>query len=784
MNQSPETQNAAGPAAASQHIANTSAVNPTPIADAAKALAAQGWRIFPLKPGAKLPAVERWQHVAAADASHWIGNPSCNIGILTGDRGVIVLDVDCKAGAAGFASLQGLEAIMGQLPPTLRARTASGGLHYYFSSAEPVRNSASKIGPGLDIRGVGGYVVAPPSVLADGSAYAWESLEPIAPAPAWLVQMATEAAPMREHAAGGPATIEATPEVLEDLADALNVLDADNRGDWIAIGAALRPLGDAGRALWVSWSETSDKHDADRDPDQWQSIGHDATGPAAIFAKAAREGWINPRSRVAQAMKAISASPDAPPVGDEWSPACTELRNSTRIVAAWGARILNVDGQGWHVWAGHRWEPDEGAARRIIRGLPAIIRAEVDLLKLQLETCFDYLPREQLEKEIANLAKWSTSSGQRKVREASLSMAAELITCKAGDLDADRDLLGVPSGVLDLRTGQVRPGNHTDRITKCLGCDFDPVATAPTWEKFICEITGNDADLAGYLQRLAGYALSGRPVAHVLPVFYGSGGNGKTTFLKALENAFGDYFGSAPPGLLVTSVERQHSASTSQLPGKRLVLASESGEFGRLNEDVVKYLTGGDKISARELYKASFSFDPTHVLILQTNHRPRVSGTDPGIWRRLKLVPFTVTIPPDQRDLKLDDKLLAELPGVLAWIYRGLVAYRASGMGEPAAVSAATAEYRSASDQVGTWLAECCIEDGTATATAAELYVDYRTWCDRTGERARSQRDVGLRLTECGFRRERSRDGWRWCGLKLAGITGLHAVQAALAATR
>ncbi|WP_108473176.1 bifunctional DNA primase/polymerase [Rhodanobacter thiooxydans] len=255
-------------------------------------LAAAGWRVHPLRPGSKLPMLPGWQNAATNDAATvaawWTETPAAGIGIATGAP-VIVLDVDTN-GKPGAESLAALIAEHGPLPQTLTARTASGGFHYYFSTSEPIRNSADKVGKALDVRGAGGYVVAPPTVV-DGCAYQWADLSPIAPAPAWLIAAAL--APVADRPATST-TIEPTPELLADLADALTVLDADSRDQWIAAGAALRSLGEAGRELWVSWSATSDKHNADTDPDTFETIGHDSTGPAAIFAAAARNGWQNP----------------------------------------------------------------------------------------------------------------------------------------------------------------------------------------------------------------------------------------------------------------------------------------------------------------------------------------------------------------------------------------------------------------------------------------------------------------------------------------------------------
>lgn len=741
------------------------------IAAAAIDLARVGWLVLPLRPGSKLPMLERWPERASSDATivaaWWAETPAANVGIATG-AALFVLDVDTADGKRGAASLAALEAAHGPLPATLETITASGGRHLYFSSAEPVRNSAGKLGAGLDVRGAGGYVVAPPSVT-DRGAYRWGRLAPVAPAPDWMLRLALDAAPTAVAAPAIPASVEPTPELLDDLRSALATLPANNRTDWIAAGAALRQLGDVGRDLWIEWSATSPKHDPQRDPDAWETLGHDSTGPAAVFARAQRAGWINPRSMLATAARVLAdgtTTTPGEPAGAH-SP-CSHLSNAHRIVQHFGDRLLYVEGIGWHTWS-PPWKHDELATRRVVQGLGRIIAAEAVSMGDWVAAAPDKPQRELREKALVERFKWASLSESEKVLEPSLRMAAALLNCKAADLDANPDLLGLPGGVLDLRTGSARPHLQADRVTKVAGCDFDATAPAPTWTGFVAEILGGDADLIDYVQKLAGYTLSGRRGEHLLPILYGSGANGKSTFIGALQSMLGEYASSAAPGLLIQRSADQHASATSDLQGRRLVVVSETGEFGRLNEEQVKALTGGDRVHARRLYQSAFEFDPTHLLMLQTNHRPRVAGTDEGIWRRLRLIPFTVTVPPERRDPDLPAKLRAELPGILAWCWRGLQAHGREGFRTPAAVRAATAEYRSASDQVGAWLAECCTESRAGTVPAAELYASYSAWCAMNGERPRSQRDLGLRLTERGFEQRKGAGGSRrWDGLKIS----------------
>lgn len=446
---------------------------------------------------------------------------------------------------------------------------------------------------------------------------------------------------------------------------------------------------------------------------------------------------------------------------------CSHLANAHRLVQHFGDRMLYVENIGWHVWS-PPWRLDELAARRLAQGLGKIIADEAAGMAPWVAEAADKAEREQRQQAMDRRFKWAGQSESAPVIEYSLRMAQPLLAEQAEAMDGDPDLLGLPSGVLELRSGKHRRHHQRDRITKVAGCDFDPNATAPVWDRFVSEAMGGDAELIDYLQRLAGYALSGRRGDHVLPIFWGSGANGKSTALGALQAALGEYAGSAAPGLLIQKHGNEHPTGLADLQGRRLVVVSETGESGRLNEEQVKALTGGDRITARRMRMDFYTFEPTHLLLLQTNHRPRVGGTDEGIWRRLRLIPFTVTVAPDRRDPALPEKLRAELPGILNWCWQGWQRYRQEGFNDPAAVRAATSEYRDASDQVGAFLADCCCIDDTATTTAAELYRAYVQWAQDAGERPRSQRNFGMRLSERGFDRVRTGTAHRWRGLRIS----------------
>ena len=215
------------------------------------------------------------------------------------------------------------------------------------------------------------------------------------------------------------------------------------------------------------------------------------------------------------------------------------------------------------------------------------------------------------------------------------------------------------------------------------------------------------------------------------------------------------------PELLIAGRNNTHPSAIAELHGKRLMFATESGEGRYLSEERVKALTGGDPITAKRLYREPFTFIPTHLLVLSTNHRPLVKGTDFGIWRRIRLIPFEVTISEDEQDTELPAKLLKELPGILAWCYAGWRRYQEHGFKTPEKVTEATARYRNESDVIGQFLDECCLLDSTKNVPSITLYKEYDSWCEDNGERPMPQRSLTARLREHGIEPKKGTGGRR-----------------------
>lgn len=260
-------------------------------------------------------------------------------------------------------------------------------------------------------------------------------------------------------------------------------------------------------------------------------------------------------------------------------------------------------------------------------------------------------------------------------------------------LDAHTWWLNVDNGTLDLRNGTLRPHERRDYLTQLCPVAYDPAAKCPTWLQFLETILGRDGDLVVYVQRLVGYCLTGSTREHVLPFLYGVGANGKSTFIGTLLAMLGSDYAIKAPSDLLLAKQDTHPTERADLFGKRLVACVEVEDGRRLAESLVKELTGGDRVRARRMREDFWEFPATHKIWLAANHKPTVRGIDLGIWRRIKLLPFTVVIPDDQQDKDLPVKLLDELPGILAWAVEGCRQWLVDGLREPACVRSATGDY-------------------------------------------------------------------------------------------
>jgi putative DNA primase/helicase len=358
-----------------------------------------------------------------------------------------------------------------------------------------------------------------------------------------------------------------------------------------------------------------------------------------------------------------------------------------------------------------------------------------------------------------------SEGGSRLQAMITLAQSEPGIAIQPQDLDADPWKLNVPNGTLDLSTGELLSHSRNDLITKLVPVTYDKDATCPRWCAFLARIFSGDAELIRFVQRALGYSLTGSTKEQVLFLLYGTGANGKSTLLEIFRCLLGDYARTSDFGTFLQKRASGVPNDIARLAGARLVTAQEAENGARLSEVLIKQMTGGDTVQARFLYAEHFEFSPRFKLFLAANHKPEIRGTDHAIWRRIKLIPFAVTIPEREQDKDLAEKLKGELPGILAWAVRGCLEWQRDGLGSPTAVNAATGEYRVESDILASFLAECCVEGSTNTASASDLYKAFKEWAERNGEQTVSQTSFGTQLRERGFEKTKKSGLIFWNGL-------------------
>lgn len=811
----------------------------TTLLDQALGYAARGWHILPLHSvapdgactcgrgddcpsPAKHPRTRNGLLEATTDPSTirgWFTRwRDVNIGIRTGEiSGLLVLDVDPDHG--GELSLEDLEQSYHPLPAGPRALTGGDGMHYLFVHPGGEWTNRAAFRPGLDIRGDGGYIVAPPSQHISGNRYEWLDVDaPLPDAPGWLLQLikkpdaparaTTPAAPLppRTDSSGTPYGLRALDAEIGDLARAvegtrnntlakvaMQLYELVNGGE---LDAALVDQQLRSTAAAIGLGE----HEVD------QTLRSALTRTAGI----ARNAPPRPVATAAPAVERIppptdedapmSGPPPRTPAGTEAGAAVgfssvaadaptapaddqdldrippglsdTDVGNARRLVAAHGADLRWISqwrAAPWLVWNGQRWQRDR--------------TGEID--RRAKDTADAILVEAALAPDTAEKSKrirFALDTSKRPRIEAMIALARTEpgIPIQPMDLDADPWLLNVENGTLDLRTGTLRPHARDDLITKIAPVVYDADAHHPVWEQFLAEATNGDAQFAGFLARAVGYSLTGSTAEEVLFFLLGRAATGKSTFIAALESTLGDYSTHAD---FETFLQRQSVGNArpdiARLAGARFVNSVEVDDGARLAEGLVKTLTGGDLITARFLFGDEFEYRPQFKLWLAANHAPRVGHGDDAIWRRILRIPFDTVIPKERRDpavkQTLTDPTLAG-PAILAWAVRGCLEWQQVGLQVPGVITTATGQYRADMDPLRDFLAEYCTlgTDDTYWVTNAALRKAYEDWAHEVGLRktlspnafADALRGHGLEDTR---RRIDGRTTRLWTGVRLAG---------------
>lgn len=696
--------------------------------------------------------------------------PACWAMVTGKLSGIITLDFDGQPGLETFDKI-----ICGTLCYEHRY-TPSGGLHMdYVHPGWPVRTLNSKMyaelgrrWPGLDIRGDGGYVCF--YGRTDKGKYEWNRRYPYIPYPVTvlpddlreLLGLLHAPEPETKQPTNGKVRIEQAGRVdaerlIRDALDRVGSgLGRNNSGMWLA--CQLRDNGfsqaDTEQALRNYRSRcpevnTKGQREAYTLTEVWATLRE-------AYSRPPREPWERKTTTpAAKPAPVITIKPPEPPnllTGFEPE----DVGNAQRLIAMYGPRLRYCHAfNKWLAWDSCRWEVDD---RDHVRELTHRTMTEFAMQAVKANN-------EALTKFAAGCRKGARITNA--MREAQPYLAI-----KPAELDTHSDLLNFKNGTLDLKTGRLIPHDQEHFITKLIHYDYRPDATCPTFLAFLKRITEKHPGLIGYLQKALGYSLTGHTIEKAVFLLHGRGDNGKSTLLSLFLKLLEEY------GVLLqidTLMVRQESNNTqadlADLRGARFVMTSETEEGQRLAEGKLKRITQGmGRIKATRKYENPVEFPESHKLWIDANHLPIVRGTDNAIWNRLHPIPFDVTIPKEEQDPELPNKLIAEAEGILTWAVAGAIRYFRERLGKPPDVEQVGQAWRAESDQVGRFIAEICIVGEYAQVKARQLYSAYRRWAEESGERAITETAFGLRIVE-EFPKDHTNVGAVYRGIGLRSAT-------------
>lgn len=428
----------------------------------------------------------------------------------------------------------------------------------------------------------------------------------------------------------------------------------------------------------------------------------------------------------------------------------SDAMNAHALVSWSDGRIKYAPGLGFYVWNGRTWERSEVKVRQEVHRMGAAL-----ILANKLAEAKPFTMTTRIDALLTELR------------------SVPSVHVDASAFDARPDLLSFRNGVVDLRTGKLRPHDKRDMLTFSLPLDYDPSATAPRWERFIEEIMPGMDEMPPYLRRLVGYGITGYTSEQCFAVLWGTGANGKSVFTDTLTEVFGTITKTTPFATFEDKGSGGIPNDIAALRGARLVMASE-GESGKpMSEAVLKRVTGKDKVTARFLRQEFFTFAPTFLIMLATNHKPRFKGQDEGLWRRVKMIPFRRFFAPEERDYGLADALLREAPGIVAWAVRGAVEWYREGLADPGPVRNATREYRETSDALQGFcpgVVEVTGDDGDRML-GNECFNTYLDWCEAENlpQKERWTRQAFYRaMEERKVKRRKTKDGITLFGVRVA----------------
>lgn len=654
-----------------------------------------GWAVFPLIPNTKKPLTKNGFKDATKSVylvKKWWTDNPDANIAIATGKASELAVVDVDV-KNGAKGLESLASLNGYIE-TLTAITPSGGRHLYYLIPEDGMRCRNGFLPGIDLKADGGYVVAPGSVI-DGKDYEWLDPEShIINIPDCIIEI------MKNGNGNKTAQIQNADSIITE---------GQRNSTLTSMAGAMRRKGMKSDEISVAL----------------QAVNASRCSPPLPDAEIETIS-----SSIARYPPEQEAEDDIRPPGftdDALALEFTQLHAlDWRYVASWGY---------WLHWEGNCW----------------LKETTLKAYDLARKVCRSASARCLKPKIAAKIASASTVAAVERLARADRKHAATI-----DQWDCDACALNSPGGEVNLITGEMRPHNRLNYLTKItIATPAHHGTIAPLWQKFLDDVTNHDKELQLYLARMAGYALTGITTEHALFFLYGTGANGKSVFLNTLAAIMGDYAVSAPIDTFLETKTDKHPTDLAGLRGARLVTSIEVEKGKKWAEAKIKSLTGGDRIAARFMRQDFFEYKPQFKLIIAGNNKPSIRDVDEAMKRRLHLVPFTVTIPVEKRDKTLPEKLLHEQDAILRWALDGCLEWQKIGLNPPACVVSATEEYLESEDALGRWIEDECILNPNATGTTDELFDSWKAWAEKNGEFIGTKRRFSDDLDKRGFKRKR-----------------------------
>lgn len=414
----------------------------------------------------------------------------------------------------------------------------------------------------------------------------------------------------------------------------------------------------------------------------------------------------------------------------------------------------------WYFYNGSYWELDNGrhielAAEKVVNS----IKAE--------NPDFSFATQQDKERAMREWNKFIKESRSHIAKVHMIDEFKKYVTIDHGLFDHDNMLLNTESGYVDLTNGELKDHDIKKMFSEQTAAEYSDNIDCPMWKDFLDQIFNHDEDLIHYIQKAVGYSVTGSTAEQVFFLLLGTGRNGKSVFINTIRNILGSYAKQmSVESIIVHNSSGSANSDIARLENTRLVTSSEANEGSRLDESLVKQLTGGDRILARFLYGQEFEYDPKFKIWMATNHLPFIRGTDEGIWRRIKVIPFNVQIPANKVDKNLENKLKAEWTGILNWIVQGAIMWQVEGLKDPEVVQDASKQYRENMDPLEAFLDECCKAGSNYTIMGRPLYNAYRDWARESNEHLMSMTKFGREMAK-KLPKTKERNGTRYVGIQL-----------------